>query len=99
MSYSPTRGDTSPPMEITAAAEGSLMDAASVQLRWQKPDGTISMVALEVIGATSARRIWEAGDLDQAGHHRGQLVVTDDTGKVQTISGLVWVVEPQLGDD
>lgn len=83
MSFSLIVGDLEPDMFLTASVSDTaqdLSDAVSVELRWRKPDGTESLVDLTVVDAATGqyKRVWEAGDTDMAGVHRGRIVVTWD---------------------
>src|ERR1051326_1398882 len=89
MSYNIVAGDLYEPLEIDGAdASGAvnLTDATSVQMRWKKPDGTTSLVDLVIIDAPTGRvkKVWSAGDTDQVGVHRAQVVVTWPTAEPQT---------------
>lgn len=105
MSYSIVRGDLTPmPVNITVDdAAVDVSGANTVQLRWQKPDGTITMKTLTEVDALTGSFImnWTAGDTDDIGVHQGQVVVT--TGAlIETFPSegvLYWWVNPQLGDD
>lgn len=85
MSYGIVQGDLEPDMPLTVTAAGALAalpTALSVQLRWKKPDGTVSTVALTVVDAPTGavKRTWVAGDTDLVGWHEGQIVVTAADG-------------------
>lgn len=104
--YSLTQGDLGEPMVIdlgVAAAIAALATAQSVQLRWQKPDKTVSIVAMTVVDANAGtvQRTWVAGDTDVVGMHRGQVLVTDSAGNPITDpndgSYLYWEIYPKLG--
>lgn len=104
MSYSIVVGDREPDMEMVCEVNGkpsSLVGALAANLRWKKPDGTISMVGLAIVDAAAGlvRRTWIAGDTDQAGQHLGQVVVTRANGELQTFPNkgwAMWTVAPQL---
>lgn len=105
MSYSIVEGDLERDMELTALLNGeaqSLVGALSIQLRWKKPDGTVSLVDLTAVSlaAGTVKRVWVAGDTDQVGTHYGQLVVQHANGETQTFpndgSYAIWNVYPQL---
>lgn len=89
MSYSLVVGDLEPDMFVTAARSGTpedLRDAVTVELDWLRPDGTRSTVALEAVDAEQGqyKRVWEAGDTDIPGVHRGRLVATWPDEEPQT---------------
>jgi hypothetical protein len=105
MAYSLVAGDLGTPMLIVLVAPGAqsaLATAQSLQLRWQKPDGTVSVVPLILVDASTwqIKRVWSAGDTDQVGEHRGQVIVTDVNGLPVTDPNegdtLVWSIYPQL---
>ena len=105
MGYSLVQGDLGEALVVTlavSAAIAALPTAQSVQLRWQKPDGTTSTVAMTVDNATAGvvRRTWVSGDTAQVGLHRGQVVVTDVGGNPITDpndgSYLFWWIYPAL---
>lgn len=108
MSYDIVRGDLEPPFDIAITNNGSAKNLTEVGLtfamRWQKPDGTVSVVNLGAFNLAlgQLRRNWVAGDTDQAGVHFGQVLITDSGGNVETFpsdgSSLIWWVNPQLGD-
>lgn len=105
MSYSIVKGDLEPPLPLTLKVNGAAYDGATgaptVQLRWTKPDGTTSLVALVAVNAAAGvfERQWEAGDTEQVGTHRGQVIVTR-AGRPRTFPSVgtyaQWQVNPQL---
>ena len=106
MAYSLVQGDLGEPLVVdlaVTAAISALATAQSVQLRWAKPDGTVSTVAMAVVDAVAGtvQRVWVAGDTDQAGLHKGQVLVTDVSGNPITDPNdgtyLYWWIYPKLG--
>lgn len=91
MSYSVVEGDLEPDMllTVTTATQRDLADAVSVELRWKKPDGVVDLVALvEVTTSVNSgvyKRVWEIGDTDMTGVHRGQVVITWDVGATEEV--------------
>ena len=105
MTYSIIAGDLEPDMPLQVFVNNvaeSLTGALAVQLRWKKPDGTVSIVSLTtvVLATGSVKRVWVAGDTDQAGTHYGQIRVTRSNGEYQTFpsdnSWHSWEVHPVL---
>lgn len=100
MSYDIIEGDLEPDMPMSVGV--SVVGASSVRMRWRKPSGAVSTVDLTIITAASGelRRVWEAGDTDEVGVHRCQVVVTWSTGEVQTFPSDgnygQWTVHPKL---
>lgn len=106
MAYSLVQGDLGEPLVVdlaVAAAISALATAQSVQLRWWKPDKTVSLVTMTVVDSAvgTVQRTWVSGDTDQVGMHRGQVVVTDSSGNPLTDpndgSYLYWEIYPKLG--
>lgn len=104
MSYDISQGDLDPAMPVRIADESGAVDLAiadSVQLVWRQPDGTVTTVDLSPVSASAGQyeRIWEDGDTNQVGAHRGQVVVVI-SGRQQTYpsdgSSMVWWVNPRL---
>jgi hypothetical protein len=105
MSFEIVAGDLEPDMQLNITVNSVAKDisaAVSYQLRWRKPDGTVELVALDAVDLTTGRvkRVWEAGDTDQVGIHRGQVVVTWTGTEPQTFpsdgSFYYWFINPQL---
>jgi hypothetical protein len=101
VSYSLIVGDLESDMFVTAAVAGvadDLRDADTVELDWLKPDGTRVTVPLVAVDAQVGqyKRVWEAGDTDLAGVHRGRMVVTWPTDEPQTYpndgSWMIWYI-------
>jgi hypothetical protein len=95
------QGDLEPDMVMTVTAQGALAalaTALSVQLRWKKPDGTTSMVTLTVVDVVNGivKRVWQTGDTNITGLHRGQIVVTASNGETATSpadgTDILWMV-------
>lgn len=85
MSYSIVAGATSPPLQMTATVNGvaePITDATVLQMRWRKPDGTVSTVALTAVDLSlgQVKRTWASGDTDIPGLHSGRLYITRPTG-------------------
>jgi hypothetical protein len=83
VTYRIIQGDLTPGMPITITDNGvgvNLSTADSVELLWRTPDGETQTVELTAVDASigSFVREWSAGDTDQLGAHRGQVVVTED---------------------
>jgi hypothetical protein len=106
MSYDIVTGDTAPPLPVAVTENDIAIDtslADSVEFRWAKPDGTVTVSTLtpvnEVIG--EYEMVWTTGDTDQPGAHFGQIVVTTGT-EVKTYpsdgSQIIWWVHPRVGD-
>ena len=98
-------GDVDPAMEIDVTDISGVVDlstALSIDLLWQKPDGTDSTVPLVGIDLPNGRvkRVWVAGDTDQVGAHRGQVKVVNADGNPTTYPGsgwwIYWFVYPSL---
>lgn len=107
MSYEIVRGDTSPSMPVNITANGVAVDASSadsVELRWMKPDGTVTTTTLVAVAAITGEfeMQWTNGDTDQIGPHFGEVIVTTGAA-VETFpsdgSKIIWWVYPQIGDD
>lgn len=111
MSFSLVKGDLDPDMEIDVTAYNPstgtytaavLTGAIAIDMRWKKPDKTVSTVPLTAIDLTTGRvkRIWVAGDTDQVGTHYAQVVVTAPSGEIRTYpndgSRIIWNVYPIL---
>lgn len=105
MSYEIVKGDLEPDMQLNLTVNGAAKDistAVSYQLRWKKPDGTVSTVALASVNLAQGqvKRVWVSGDTDLVGIHRGQVVVTWSGSEPQTFpsdgSYYYWYVHPQL---
>lgn len=111
MSYSLVQGDLDPDMEIDVTAydatlgdyvAATLTGALSIDLRWKKPDSTVSTVSLTAIDLPTGKvkRVWVAGDTDVVGTHYGQVVVTMAGGEIKTFpndgSRIIWNVYPVL---
>lgn len=105
MSYQIIKGDLEPDMLLTATVNDApevLTGALALQLRWKKPGGTVVTVDLTAVdlAAGQVKRVWLAGDTDEVGAHRGQIVVTRPNGEMQTFpsdgSYVIWIVHPQL---
>lgn len=105
MAYSLVVGDLEPDMELTATVNdvaAVLTGALALNLRWKKPDNTISTVALTAVDLAvgKVKRVWVVGDTAQAGTHYGQIVVTKSNGELQTFpsdgSAFIWNVYPIL---
>lgn len=107
MSYSLVQGDLDPQgMPITLVAPdaiAALTGALAVNMRWKKPDGTTSVVSLAVVTTSPpvVKKVWVAGDSDQVGLHRGQVVITASNGASVSdpndgTNGFTWNVYPQL---
>lgn len=105
MSYSLIKGDLEPDMTLTASVNGvaeNLTGVLSHNMRWKKPNGTISTVAMTAVNLPlgQVKRVWVAGDTDVVGAHLGQLVVVRSNGETQTFpndqSFYVWHVYDQL---
>ncbi len=108
MSYSCIRGDITQPMPLTLEVDGAatvIAPTSTVELRWTKPDGTTTVVALATVdlSAGEVQRVWVAGDTDDIGAHLGQIIVTSIGGDVETFpndgSPIIWWVYPQVGDE
>ena len=95
-------GDLEPPLQLALPFDGvhdTLDEAASAQLRWKKPDGTVSMVDLTISDPVKriVQRAWSAGDTDAAGVHTGEVVITWEGGRTSTVQTLYqWTVKAQL---
>ena len=107
MSYEIVRDDISPVMQLTVLSGGTAVDcstADSVELRWIKPDGTVTVDDLTPVAAALGQFTmdWAAGDTDQIGPHFGHILVTI-SGVQETYPGdgstIIWWVNPQIGDD
>ena len=86
-------------VEVNGVAE-NIDDATQVNLHWVKPDDTETLVALieEDFALGTVKRVWEAGDTDLAGAHRGRVVVTRSGGELNTFptdgGWFYWWVNP-----
>lgn len=100
MSFEIIEGDLEPDMFLTATVNDEPEDisGSTVQLHWKKPDATIVDVDLTAVDLTlgQVKRVWEEGDTDMVGWHRGRIVVTRPGGEVQTFpsdgSWFIWAV-------
>lgn len=101
--FSVVKGDLEPDMELTAELNGAasnLTTATAYQLKWIKPDGTESLVALTAVDldAGKVKRVWSTGDTDMVGYHRGRIVVTwpgDEPGTFPNDgTWIYWYVHP-----
>ncbi len=101
MSFDIGVGDLTPlPITIQTNGEIVVVDiAADVQLRWQKPDGSVEMVTLTNVNRALGqfRRDFVAGDTDQVGTHYAHVIVTEG-GIPKTYpsdgSRIIWFVNP-----
>lgn len=92
MSFAMVQGDLEPDMLITLRINGiaeNISDASAYVMKWRKPDGTVSSVALTSISFPDLilgrlKRVWVAGDTDVPGRHYGQVRVTRGNGEFQT---------------
>jgi hypothetical protein len=105
MSFEIVEGDLEPDMELSVTVNGEVKDlsaAVSYALLWRDPDGTVGTLALEEVDLElgTLRHVWEAGDTDVVGAHRGQVVVTWAEGETQTFPSdgthYIWFVNPRL---
>jgi hypothetical protein len=106
MSYDIVTGDTAPPLPVTVTENDIAIDtslADSVEFRWAKPDGTVTLSTLTPVDASIGEyeMEWATGDTDQIGAHFGQIVVTTGT-EVKTYPSdgtrIIWWVNPQVAD-
>jgi hypothetical protein len=107
VSYSLMRRDLEPDMLIQMEAPGAiaaLTGALSVDMEWEKPDGTVSTVGLSVVDLVKGivKRVWQNGDSDQVGEHLFTVRVTAANGEVASDpndgSYARWWVYARLGD-
>jgi hypothetical protein len=105
--YMIIEGDLEPDMGLILSiddAPASLVGATAIIMRWKKPDGTVSQVALANVDLLNGqvKRVWTAGDTDIVGYHEGQVRVTRANGEYQTFpsngGSYVWLVSPKLID-
>lgn len=100
-------GDLEPAMQVPVVVNGAAVDlstATSVQLRWQAPDGIVTLLPLTVIDAVNGitKHTWSAGETDKVGTHRGQVVVTwpGTPARPQTLPNdynyVYWFIRPAL---
>lgn len=94
-------------MPINVTEDGVAVDLSgvgvTVQLRWSRPDGTVTLETLTAVSAALGqfKKVWVAGDTDLVGVHRGQVVATTAGNPVtypSDGSALIWFVHKQLGD-
>lgn len=106
MSYTLTAGDLLPDMKLNVSSGGAPADltgAISIDLRWVKPDGTVSTVSLVAIDLATGqlKRVWVSGDTDIAGPHRGRVVVAFPGPRTETYPNdgdhFLWHVYAPLG--
>jgi len=99
MAYSLIVGDLEPDMELQATENSvpkNLTTATAINMRWKKPDGTVSLVALTAVALATGtvKRVWALGDTDQVGTHYGRIVVIHANSELQTFpsdgSWFVW---------
>lgn len=94
--------DVEPPLKLPVPYDGvndTIVLAASAVLRWKRPDGSVVTVALTI--ADPVKRIvqhsWGAGELAQVGVHTGEVVITWQGGRVETVQQLYqWTVRAPL---
>ncbi len=95
-------GDLEPPLLLALPLDGvhdTIDEAASAQLRWKKPDGTVSMVDLAIADPVKrvVQRTWSAGETDVPGLHTGEVVITWADGRTSTAQTLYqWTVKAPL---
>jgi hypothetical protein len=102
--YEVVKDDLKPDMELTITVNDisqDISDAESVQLHWIKPDGSNLYSDLEVVDESGVvRRVWQDGDTDTVGFHKGRVVITWSSGETQTFpndgSWFLWRVNAQL---
>lgn len=102
--YNIVQFDLEPDMVLNVlmnAAPQPLGAATSIQMRWWKPDGTISLVSLTSVDLVNGvvKRVWLAGDTDQIGEHFGRVFVTWANAETETFPNdgtrFQWRVRPQ----
>lgn len=90
MAFSLVSGDLLPSMTIQLQAPGAiaaLATAMSVQMLWNRPDGTQVLVGLSILDAVNGvlQRVWQPGDGSSIiGEHTYQVVVTASSGETAT---------------
>ena len=95
-------GDLEPPLLLQVPFDGvndTLDTATTVQLRWKKPDNSVTLVPLTTRDPNLrvVQRTWSAGDTAQAGVHTGEVVITWEGGRTSTVQTLYqWTVKAQL---
>jgi hypothetical protein len=103
--YRNVQGTPEPAMEIRLTVNGEavdISDALDHVLRWRKPDGTVTDVALLAIDLATGRlkRVWSDGDTDMIGDHEAQVIVTRANGKEQVFPSdgttVHWRISPRL---
>lgn len=104
--FSLIKGDLEPDMVLTAKLNDVAQDlttATTINMKWIKPDGTESTVALTAVTLASGivKRVWVAGDTDMVGYHRGRIVVTWPGAENGTFpndgSWFIWAVYKATG--
>lgn len=101
------QGDLEPNLDLQLLkSDGQPQDLSTgvsgVQMRWRKPDGTVTTVSLTIVAAATGqvRYAWVAGDTSIVGVHLGEAIVTWTTGtEPQTfpVDGYFeWEVQAQL---
>lgn len=106
MSFSIVQGDLAPDLELQVLENGAPKNIStgytSWGMRWRKPDGTITTVALSVVDPTTGLLVymWQPGDTDVTGLHHGTVTGIRNTGAPQTFpsdsTAARWAVSPRL---
>lgn len=95
-------GDLEPPMRLKVPFDGvndTLTLAVSAEMRWKKPDGTVTTVPLTFADkvASVVQRTWDAGDTDMLGIHTGEVIITWPNGRIATVQTVYqWTVRATL---
>lgn len=105
MSFYLKQGDLEPDIDVELAdSDGAAIDlgaADTVEMRALTPTGTTWQRAMTIVSSSGGvvRYTWQAGDTDDAGVYRGEVVITWTGGEVQTFPAdgcLFWTVNPTL---
>lgn len=101
MSFNIVAGDLEPDLPLTCTMNDAVEpidDALAYVMRWRKPDGTITDVALTAVDLENGqlKYAWQIGDTDDVGTHTGRVIVTRANGDRQTFPSdgkwFSWVV-------
>ncbi len=82
--YTLVAGDLKPDLPISVfdpdTQPADLADATTIELQWRKPDGTELHVELDTVnvGLGQLVKIWDEGETDIVGFHRGRVVIDRD---------------------
>jgi len=108
MRFEIVQGDLEPDLDfevfedVTEEELENLSDCTAFALRVELPDGTRQIWAVAPLDAATGRmrHVWLAGQTEQAGQYKAQLVATRGNGEPQTFPSdghyIRWRVNPRL---